>query len=258
MNDLFPAPAPSGDVDPPASAAGRVLLAGAVGLLALVLVLAARADRQTPDARLGRRVELVELITFEQARNEAMAAEVEQLSARVAAFERGEAAGGDALKALQSQLDEIAAPAGMTGLAGHGISIVLTDSALAESPSGDLNDLVIHEQDLQAVINALWAGGAEAVGVNSQRVVATTAIRCVGNTLLLHGRVYSPPYVIEAVGDAVALRDALQRDPAVERLTRAVQQFQVGFTVADAADLRLPPYEGSAALQSARPAEATG
>ena len=54
--------------------------------------------------------------------------------------------------------------------------------------------LVVHQQDLQAVMNALWAGGAEAMSLMDQRVISTSAFQCVGNVLSLHGRVYSPPY----------------------------------------------------------------
>src|SRR5690606_41737436 len=61
--------------------------------------------------------------------------------------------------------------------------------------------LVIHQQDLQAVVNAMWQGGAEGIQVMDQRLISTSAVRCVGNTLILQGRVYSPPYTITAVGD---------------------------------------------------------
>ena len=71
-----------------------------------------------------------------------------------------------------------------------------------EVPAGaDPDDYVIHQQDVQAVVNALWAGGAEAMMLQDQRVISTSAVRCVGNTLILQGRVYSPPYIITAIGD---------------------------------------------------------
>ena len=50
------------------------------------------------------------------------------------------------------------------------------------------DDLVVHQQDVQSVVNALWAGGAEAMMIMDQRVVNTSAVRCIGNTLLLQGR----------------------------------------------------------------------
>jgi uncharacterized protein YlxW (UPF0749 family) len=230
-----------------------LLLALTLAVLAAVLTLAARSTPMAAEARLGRRVELVELIAAEEARVRALEARVEELTADVAAYSDEGSQGQDSLAALQARIDELAAPAGLTGVEGPGVVATLADSALENAPTGNLNDLVIHEQDLQAVINALWAGGAEAVSVNGQRVLATTAIRCVGNTLLLHGGVYSPPYVVEAIGDEVALRDALGRDAVVTRFRDAVQRYALGFTVEAVDDLALPPYSGRAALQVARP-----
>jgi uncharacterized protein YlxW (UPF0749 family) len=75
---------------------------------------------------------------------------------------------------------------------------------------------VVHQQDVQAVVNALWRGGAEGVQVMDQRLIATSAVRCVGNTLILAGRVYSPPFVITAVGDPDRLSRALATEPGVQ------------------------------------------
>src|SRR5690625_6014343 len=70
----------------------------------------------------------------------------------------------------------------------------------------EADDLVVHQQDMEAYINALWAGGAEAMMLQDQRVVNGSSFRCAGNTLLLEGRVYSPPFVITAIGDPEELR----------------------------------------------------
>ncbi|EUA56665.1 hypothetical protein I553_8717 [Mycobacterium xenopi 4042] len=52
---------------------------------------------------------------------------------------------------------------------------------------------MVHQQDIEAVLNALWSAGAEAIQMQDQRIIATSAPRCVGNTLLLNGRTYSRP-----------------------------------------------------------------
>ena len=233
----------------------RVAFAATLALLAALLVVAARTEPAPASSRTGRRVELVELIRAEQSRTRSLEATVATLAQDVAQFEGREAEGADRLARIRERIDGLLAPAGLTAVRGPGVTAVLTDSALEESPTGNLNDLVIHEQDLQAVINALWAGGAEAMIVNGQRILATTAIRCVGNTLLLHGGVYSPPYVIEAIGDAVALEAELDRDPGVERFRSAAREFKLGFVVTDQDNLELPAYDGATAMTVAEPAE---
>lgn len=237
-----------------ASRAGtRAAFAVALGLLAAMLVASARTPPPALGDRVGQRVRMVELINAEQARNDDLAASVEQLTGRVAALEREVGAETEEVVGLQEQVDQLAAPAGLTPLAGPGLAVTLTDSTDRPPDGEDVNDYVIHEDDLQAVINALWAGGAEALAVNGDRILATTAIRCVGNVLLLHGRTHSPPYTIEAVGDREELLAALARDPGVERFAQAVQQFKLGYEVEDADELLLAAYEGGTGLQSARP-----
>ena len=250
MASLAPPP-PAQSESPRASRAGTAF---ALLVLAAVLVIAARSDTTAAAPRTGRRVELVELIRVEQARAARMEQRVAELTAQVERVENRTTAGAAAVNKLQRRIDQLVAPAGMTDVRGPGTVVTLSDSSLDSSPSGNLNDLVIHEQDLQAVINALWAGGAEAMSVNGQRVLATTAIRCVGNTLLLHGAVYSPPYVVRAVGDRVALAEALDRDPAVGALSAAATQYGLGFTVEGADELRLPAYDGPSTIKIAKPA----
>lgn len=243
----------SGESPPPVTTGTRVAFVGALILLGTLLVVGARSAELPADSRIGGRVELVELIRAEEARVDALAGRVEELSLQVAAYRDAGRPGQAEAAAVQEQLDALAPAAGMAPAQGPGVVASLNDSGSRPAPGEDPNNYVIHEQDLQAVINALWSGGAEAMSVNDQRILATTAIRCVGNTLLLHGRVYSPPYVVAAVGDPVQLEAALQRDPVVQRFTEAAAAYELGWSVEVAATIPLPHYQGPAAMQVARP-----
>jgi len=190
------------------------------------------------------------LVAAESKRLEDRNAEIEELRAEVTA--------------LQSSLDvEIVPPTdaealalGLVAVAGPGLRVTL-DDAPATATSENNDDLVVHQQDLQGVVNALWSGGAEAVTIQGQRVVSTTAVRCVGNVLLLHGRTYSPPYVVEAIGDADALERAIDEDASVGVYLDYVEQFDLGWHVEKVADLTLPAYTGARTLNYAVPAEET-
>nr|BFF19687.1 hypothetical protein GCM10025730_32080 [Promicromonospora thailandica] len=88
---------------------------------------------------------------------------------------------------------------GSRPVSGPGLTVTLDDApstAVGAGPGGvepQPDDLVVHQQDLQHVINALWSGGAEAMTLQGERVTSTSAFRCSGNILLLHGKVFSPP-----------------------------------------------------------------
>ena len=109
----------------------------------------------------------------------------------------------------------------------------------------------MHQQDVQAVVNALWSGGAEAMMLQDQRVISTSAVRCVGNTLILQGRVYSPPYRITAIGDPRRLRSALDTSPEIGYYLQYVASLRLGWSVDRASDLHFPAYAGSLALDHA-------
>lgn len=234
----------------------RSAFALAVVLLGLILAVSARTEPSDGGDRVGRRVELVELIEEQQRRTAELSAEAEALEGQVAAYQAAVAQKPGIPTALQAEVDAAALVAGLSALRGPGLQVTLHDSdlPLTEAHNADVNDLVIHEQDLQAVVNALWAGGAEAMSINGQRVLATSAVRCVGNILLMNGRVHPPPYVIEAVGDAEALATALERDATVAVFREAVDQFQLGYEVVAVPEAVIPAFGGPAGIGVAEPA----
>ncbi|MDQ6649913.1 MAG: DUF881 domain-containing protein, partial [Actinomycetota bacterium] len=152
--------------------------------------------------------------------------------------------------------EALALPAGLVAVAGPVLSVSLDDAppGAARGPGAPPapNDLVVHQQDVEAVVNALWAGGADAMTIMGERVIATTAVRCVGNTLLLHGAVYSPPYVIAAIGDARRLKAALDASSGVALYRQYVQAYGLTYDVSAGRSKVLPAYAGSLEFTHAR------
>jgi uncharacterized protein YlxW (UPF0749 family) len=101
---------------------------------------------------------------------------------------------------------------------------------------------------MQAVVNALWAGGAEAISVMNQRLVNTSAIRCVGNTLLLNGQVYSPPFSVAAIGPEQAMRDALNASRDLGQYRQDAKNFGLGYNVDGKGKIDVPAYEAPVSM----------
>lgn len=145
---------------------------------------------------------------------------------------------------------------------GPGLKVTLNDSPLWQQKVGqdgsnaNINDYVIHQQDVESVVNALWAGGAESMQIQDQRVLPTTAVRCVGNVLLLHGRKYSPPYTISAIGPVNGMSDALDESPAIRIYKEYVNSVGLGWKVERLDSLRFP--ETTAMLQPLQYARVDG
>jgi uncharacterized protein YlxW (UPF0749 family) len=140
-------------------------------------------------------------------------------------------------------------PGGLRAAHGPGASVVLNDASDSTDNSGvDPNQLVVHQSDLQAVVNALWAGGAEAMSIAGQRVIATSAVRCVGNTLLLNGEVFSPPFKVAAIGPSRTMTAALNTSPGVRLYQQAAGYYGLGYTVETTDDVDVPAYTGPIGL----------
>ena len=88
--------------------------------------------------------------------------------------------------------------------------------------------------------------------LQDQRVISTSAVRCVGNTLILQGRVYSPPYVIQAIGDLSAMRDALDKSEQVTIYRQYADLLGLGYDVTSKGQASFPAYAGSLSLTNAR------
>ena len=192
--------------------------------------------------------QLPDLIRAQTRTNEQRAGTLDTLQAQVDAQTAALAPGNVATQQLERQANELSAAAGRTPVKGTTVRVRLDDAKLVggEVPAGaDPDDYVIHQQDVQGVVNALWAGGAEAMMLQDQRVISTSAVRCVGNTLVLQGRVYSPPYVITAIGDPAALRASLRSDPDVENLRQWSVAVGLGYDVSTPGELTFPAYSGS-------------
>jgi uncharacterized protein YlxW (UPF0749 family) len=138
-----------------------------------------------------------------------------------------------ALAAMLRRSAELAAEADMNPVHGPGLAVTLDDAqrdANGRFPrDASPDDLVVHQQDIEAVLNALWSVGAEAIQMQDQRIIATSVPRCVGNTLLLNGRTYSPPYTITAIGNAAAMQAALAAAPLVILYRQYVVRFGLGY-----------------------------
>jgi uncharacterized protein YlxW (UPF0749 family) len=219
-----------------------------VALAAGLLFATSGRTAQGTDLRAGEVTELSGLISQ---RETAIARQANQLSDLQKQVERltAQAAtrNGD-VAAAQSAGDAGALSAALVPLTGPGVVISLDDAPARPDGSLPVNarpdDLVIHQSDVQAVVNAVWAAAADGVAIMDQRLIATSAVRCVGNTLLLQGRTHSPPFVVAAIADASAVRAQLAASPQVAVFQQAVDAYGLTFTVRERPAVELPAYDG--------------
>lgn len=174
--------------------------------------------------------------------------EVRRLQAEVNRLTADVGDGDSAVKRQQRQVAPLRLPGGLEAVSGAGVRVILDDApADTVDQQGDdsavANQKVVHQSDLQAVVNALWAGGAEAMSIAGQRIIATSAVRCVGNTLLLNGEVYSPPFRVAAIGPSRTMLERLDASDGVTLFKEAARYYGLGYTVETSDSIRVPAYD---------------
>jgi uncharacterized protein YlxW (UPF0749 family) len=226
-----------------------------VALAAGLLFATSGRTAQGTDLRAGEIADLSQLIEQRQHDQALQREQLSELEGQVHRLTEQAATRDGAVAAAQAEGQAGAMSAGLVALQGPGVVITLDDAP--SRPDGSLptdarpDDLVIHQSDVQAVVNALWAAAADGVAVMDQRLIATSAVRCVGNTLLLQGRTYSPPFVITAIVDADAARAQLAVSPQVAVFEQAVEAFGLTFEVIEQGEVTVPAYDGPLAMEYA-------
>ena len=144
-------------------------------------------------------------------------------------------------------------------VSGPGVQITLSDAPPGQIPAGATpNDLVIHQQDIEDTMNALWSGGAEAMTVQGVRVTSRTVIRCIGNVILVDGTSYSPPYVIQAIGDPATLRATVTASPRMVNYQAYVTKYGLGWDMQTKDSLSFAPATTSLTVNYATVEESNG
>jgi len=138
---------------------------------------------------------------------------------------------------------------------GPGVTVEMNDAQKPVGSGQDPNLFIIHDDDILAVVNELFAAGAEAMCINGQRVVATTEVRCVGPVIMVNGNRVAPPILIQAIGDSSVLEAALKmRGGVVDNL--GLWGIEVKIKVEE--EVVLPAYSGSVNFKFAQPVKKEG
>ncbi|MHB8630900.1 MAG: DUF881 domain-containing protein, partial [Candidatus Limnocylindria bacterium] len=126
--------------------------------------------------------------------------QLQDLRAQLAAIQSNAASQSGAAGDIEKHLAELKAQAGLTQVTGDGVVVQLDDSHALVPGATTLDQPVCHSTNLTDIVNTAWRGGAEAIAVNGQRVVASTSIYCVGSTIIVNGALLSAPFTITVVG----------------------------------------------------------
>ncbi len=242
---------------PRSTSTRTVLLLATCALLGFLLAVSAVSVRAATATVGQARAQLLTAIEARQSHGDQLAAaaaalEREVTTARSAALEGGPAQG------VLAQLAALQLATGAVAATGPGVRLLLDDAAASTGSNADPRGSGgfpagrVSAADLQIVTNGLWAAGAEALAVNGHRLTARSAIRFVGEALLVDYRPLARPYVIEAIADPSALRDRFTASSAGRYLTALADTDHIRTELTTSESMTLPADPG-APLRHAQP-----
>jgi uncharacterized protein YlxW (UPF0749 family) len=228
-------------------------LIAVLAILGFLLVTAADVTRVGRRASEPRKTQLIELIEARRSQISDLDAAVDKLRGQVDTATRRAAQASRSEAVRADTASRLAMQAGTVAFSGPGVRVRLADSSRNPSDPDDANAGRVHDVDVQLVVNALFAAGAEAIAINGNRVVATTAIRSAGDTVVVNFRPLRPPYRVDAIGADLS---RFEDSEIVERFHRWTRLFGLGFSARREGALRVPSYTGRVAIATATPAGA--
>jgi uncharacterized protein YlxW (UPF0749 family) len=141
-----------------------------------------------------------------------------------------------------TRLRELAAVAGVGRVRGDGVVVRVADGPVetdAVTGAGGVDLGRVLDRDLQDIVNALFAGGAEAVAINGQRLTSTSTIRAAGSAILVDFKPVTGPYEVAAIGPGDLAR-RFDASGAARLLRQVSAEHGLSLQVRRVRDLTLP------------------
>ena len=222
----------------------------AIALLALGFLVAVQLGAEGPRVRYSssERPPLLETARELDAAQSVLQTRILELRGQIAAAEAASAGRDRAVMELNDALTEARLAAGLVDIQGPGIVVRIDDSGQPVPPGAAAADYLVTASDLRGLVNELWQAGAEAISVNGERIVETTAFTDIGSSILVNSAYLQPPYDLSVIGPP-ELYDRLTTSATFVAFVQARVQgygLELGFLPSDA--VVVPAFAGAVRL----------
>lgn len=219
-----------------------------IGILCFVLTTAILIQARTiKDAttEVGSNIsdnsELIDEVLMLQSEYEQIHKNLEKAEEKLEKGRTEAALGNEEDTKSENKIKDINKLLGLTEVVGDGIVIILDeDKEIEATELIDASKLLVHEEDLLNIVNELFNAGADAVSINNQRIVSSTAILCDGNIIRVNGEIVGAPFTIQAIGHQGALWNLLRPQGYLQWMAND----GVLVTAEKVQNITIPKYEG--------------
>ena len=147
---------------------------------------------------------------------------------------------------IEEELNHANLLLGKTDLQGQGVIVTMEDNKTVSSDTigafDSIDRYLVHATDILNILNELKNAGAEAISVNDQRIVSTSAVICIGNVVSINGERVGAPYIINAIGNPESLYGALTRP---ESYLKILNNDGVIVSIRKSDNIVVPKYTGT-------------
>lgn len=233
--------------------ASLALVAAVALATGFVLADQVKAQLLNPSNQVARYQALVHSVQELEATNSESRRQIADLRGQIDALESDAARRSAATQGLKNQVADLQAHAGLTAMHGPGVEARLSNGMPAPDTSGQTRYLV-NFQDVQDLVNLLFAQGAEGVAVNGRRITPLTAFSgTAGQVVIDQGPPLSSPLRVVAVGDRNRMEAALGDPSTLPDIRARIVQFQLRLTFTGSPDLPLLAYDSSLQIPHVSP-----
>jgi uncharacterized protein YlxW (UPF0749 family) len=149
----------------------------------------------------------------------------------------------ETLKALKHEI-------GLETVKGAGLEIYLDDGLFVDRKNADtLSQSLINASDLRDIVNALRTAKPLGISINDQRVISTSPITSVGNTILVNNYHLLPPFNIKVVGDPDVIKQRLDDKSLLPDLLKRVKEHKIQLKTEKKEHLTLPVFNGNLSVK---------
>lgn len=202
-----------------------------------------------------RSEELVKIINELEKEKNKLRVEVEQAREQIKSFQEAANRGESMVQAMKNQAELSKLEAGFVEVEGPGIEIELRDSVMHPKSGDDPYFYLVHDVDLQSLVNELKAVGGEAISINGQRLVSTSSIRCAGPVIYVNAERLTSPYMVQAIGPANEMEIAIKMPGGyVDSLALNIKKG-VEVKIVKKEKIIIPAYKGSLVFRYAKPVQ---
>ncbi len=206
-------------------------LAAVCALVGYLLVAQLRSAQYPASASVQRDQQLADAVRNLQATGRYLQIEGSRLRYSVQTMEVGLARRTQGYAIADQELKSLEVQSATVSMQGPGINVIVANGTQPQASSLPGNLWLVNAEDIQDIINTLWASGAEAISVNGIRISPQSYYQAAGSFVLVDGQgPLSTPFRIRAIGDQGSMAQALSTSGDLQNLRYRSRALGIQFS----------------------------